>query len=146
MEKITYLLTYLLTYLPYYLDESLLVRHCNSRLYTYHPFSLSLEISSWRMRAHLWRKGCGGEPSPGGPIPITSVVRPTSAYFDKSSRSTFCVSVARFSHLNSRLNRVANTYLLTYSTTVVCRVPLDIGKNEKRFHSFKLRIKNSDLH
>src|SRR6218665_1254842 len=95
------------------------------------------------MRAHLWRKG---EPSPGGPIPITSIVRPASAYFDKSIRSTFCVSVARFSHLNSLLNRVANTYLLAYSTTVVCRVPVDMGKKEKRFHSFKLRIKHSDLH
>src|SRR6218665_3690231 len=141
----TYSPTYSLTYLLNYLNESLLVRHCNSRLYTYHPFSLSLEISSWRMRAHLWRKGCGGEPSPGGPIPITSVVRPTSAYFDKSSRSTFCVSIARFSHLNSRLNRVANTYLLTYSTTVVCRVPLDIGKNEKRIQRFACPLRDSAI-
>ena len=59
----------------------------------------------------------GGASLPGGPIPITSIVRPASAYFDKSIRSTFCVSVARFSHLNSRLNRVANTYLLTYLLT-----------------------------
>src|SRR6218665_533450 len=117
MEKITYLVTYLLTYLLTYLNESLLVRHCNSRFYIYNSFSLSLslEISSWRLRALLWRKGCGGDPSPGGMIPITSIVRPTSAYFDKLSRSTgFRVSVVRFSHLNSRLNRVANTYLLTY--------------------------------
>src|SRR6218665_2827418 len=142
MEKITYLLTYLLTH-----SLKRIATRPPLQLETLHlpPYlSLSLEISSWRMRAHLWRKGCGGG-APSGPSPITSVVRPTSAYFDKSSRSTFCVSVARFSHLNSRLNRVANTYLLTYlltySTTVVCRVPLDIGKNEKRFHGFKLRIK-----
>src|SRR6218665_1848955 len=108
--------TYSPTYSLTHLNESLLVRHCNSRLYIYHPFSLSLEISSWRMRAHLWRKGGGGG-APSGRSPITSVVRPTSAYFDNSSRSTFCVSVARFSHLNSQLNRVANTYLLTYLLT-----------------------------
>src|SRR6218665_1309811 len=118
MEKITYLLTYLLTHLLTYLNESLLVRHCNSRLYIYHPFSLSPS----KFRPGACARICGGrdvegEPSPSGPIPITSVVRPTSAYFDKSSRSTFFFSVARFIHLNSRLNRVANTYLLTYLLT-----------------------------
>src|SRR6218665_1968366 len=112
MEKSpTYSPTYSLTYTNRYSSATATRDSTSTTL----SLSLSLEISSWRLRAHLWRKGCGGDPSPGGPILITSIVRPTSAYFDKSSRSTgFCVSVARFSHLNSRLNRVANTYLLTY--------------------------------
>ena len=107
MEKLpTYSPTYSLTYLHIFATRPPL------QIETLHlqPFlSLSLEISSWPMLAHLWRKGCGGG-TPGGPIPITSIVRSTSAYFNKS---TICESVARFIRLNSRLNRVANTYLLT---------------------------------
>ena len=113
MEKSpTYSPTYSLTYL----HDSLLVRHGNSKLYIYNPFSLSLEI-----RPGACARTCGGSDVEGEPPrwtdPITSIVRSTSAYFDKSNRSTFCASVARFGRLNSRLNRVADTYLLTYLLT-----------------------------
>src|SRR6218665_482565 len=141
MEKsLTYSPTYSLTYLL-----TRLATRPPLQLETLHlqPF-LSLPQNFVLAHARALAEE-GGASLPGGPIPITSIVRSTTAYFDKSSRSTFCVSVARFSRLNLRFNRVANTYLLTYSTTVVCLVRLDIGKNDERFLSFKLRIKSSDL-
>src|SRR6218665_1609138 len=110
MEKSpTYSPTYLLTYTNRY----------SSATATRDSTSTTLSLSPSKFCPGAYVRTCGGrdvegEPFPGGPIPITSIVRPASAYFDKSIRSTFCVSVARFSHLNSRLNRVANTYLLTY--------------------------------
>src|SRR6218665_3903075 len=132
MEKSpTYSPTYSLTY-PFRYSSATTSRVPTS---TTLSLSLSLEISPWRLRAHLWIKGCRGGSLPGGRIPITSIVRPTSAYFDKSSRSTgFCLSVARFSHLNSRLNRVANTYLLTYLLTR--------PQSFAEFHSTWVRTRN----
>src|SRR6218665_3837471 len=103
----TYSLTYLLTRFATRPPRQLETLHLQ-------PFlSLSLEI-----RPGACARTCGGSEVEGEPPrwtdPITSIVRSTSAYFDKSNRSTFCASVARFGRLNSRLNRVADTYLLTY--------------------------------
>jgi len=56
----TYSLTYSLTYPIRYSSGSATRDYTSTTL----SLSLSLEISSWHMRAHLWRKECGEGASP----------------------------------------------------------------------------------
>src|SRR6218665_1461421 len=114
----TYSLPYSLTYTIRYSSATA------SRVSTFTSLSLTLFLPQNFVLAHaraLVEEGMGRG------SPITSIVRPTSAYFDKSSRSTFCASVARFSHLNSLLNRAA-TYLLIYLLTYLLTYLLDHGR------------------
>src|SRR6218665_1647073 len=139
---LTHLLTYLLTHFLTRFATPPPLHFESLDLPLSLPLTLNFVLTHARTLVEEGKKGWGWG-APGGASPIISEVTPTNAYFVKSRRGMFCASAVRLRHLNSRFNRVV-TYFLT-GLQSFAEYDSDIVKNEKRFPSFKIRIKSSNL-